>query len=130
VMDQSILFHKPNKKVRSEKKMNHFIAQTKHTLNAAVLSTSAIHRRARGGAGARRAAAALRRLDGLPRANGRSYDGEPTTRRPPRHGRRSRAPAAHVVSPAPPRRSPALAVRPRPQLASFCGRYNHAQAEH
>jgi hypothetical protein len=25
VMDQSILFHKPNKKVRSEKKMNHFI---------------------------------------------------------------------------------------------------------
>jgi hypothetical protein len=92
-------------------------------LHAAVLFTSAIHRRARGGAGARRAAAALRHLDDLPRANGRSYDGEPTTRRPPRHGRRSRAPAAHVVS-------PALAVRPRPQLASFCGRYNHAQAEH
>ena len=30
-MDQPILFHKPNKKVRSEKKMNHFIPQTKHT---------------------------------------------------------------------------------------------------
>jgi hypothetical protein len=33
VMDQPILFHKPNKKVRSEKKMDHFIPQTKHTLN-------------------------------------------------------------------------------------------------
>jgi hypothetical protein len=33
VMDQPILFHKPNKKVRSEKKMNHFIPQTKHTIN-------------------------------------------------------------------------------------------------
>jgi hypothetical protein len=32
-MDQLILFHKPNKKVRSEKKMNYFIPQTKHTLN-------------------------------------------------------------------------------------------------
>jgi hypothetical protein len=32
VMDQPILFHKPNKKVRSEKKMDHFISQTKHTL--------------------------------------------------------------------------------------------------
>jgi hypothetical protein len=31
VMDQLILFHKPNKKVTSEKKMNHFIPQTKHT---------------------------------------------------------------------------------------------------
>jgi hypothetical protein len=31
-MDQLILFHKPNKKVRSEKKMDHFISQTKHTL--------------------------------------------------------------------------------------------------
>jgi hypothetical protein len=31
VMDQLILFHKPNKKVRSEKKMNHFIPQTKYT---------------------------------------------------------------------------------------------------
>jgi hypothetical protein len=30
-MDQSILFHKPNKKVRSKKKMDHFISQTKHT---------------------------------------------------------------------------------------------------
>jgi hypothetical protein len=31
VMDQLILFHKLNKKVRSEK-MDHFIHQTKHTL--------------------------------------------------------------------------------------------------
>jgi hypothetical protein len=31
-MDQLILFHKPNKKVRS-KKMNQFISQTKHTIN-------------------------------------------------------------------------------------------------
>jgi hypothetical protein len=31
-MDQLILFHKPNKKVRSKKKMNHFIPQTKHTI--------------------------------------------------------------------------------------------------
>jgi hypothetical protein len=33
VMDQLILFHKPNKKVKSEKKMDHFIPQTKHTLS-------------------------------------------------------------------------------------------------
>jgi hypothetical protein len=33
MMDQLILFHKPNKKVRSEKKINHFISQTKHTIN-------------------------------------------------------------------------------------------------
>jgi hypothetical protein len=33
VMDQLILFNKPNKNVRSEKKMDHFIPQTKHTLN-------------------------------------------------------------------------------------------------
>jgi hypothetical protein len=33
VMDQPIIFHKPNKKVRSEKKMYHFIPQTKHPLN-------------------------------------------------------------------------------------------------
>jgi hypothetical protein len=33
-MNQLILFHKPNKKVRSEKKMNHFIPQTKHTVNS------------------------------------------------------------------------------------------------
>jgi hypothetical protein len=33
VMDQSIPFHKPNKKVRSEKKMDHLIPQIKHTLN-------------------------------------------------------------------------------------------------
>jgi hypothetical protein len=30
-MDQPILFHKPNKKVRSEKKIDHFVPQTKHT---------------------------------------------------------------------------------------------------
>jgi hypothetical protein len=34
VMDQLILFHKPNKKVRSENKMDHFISQTKHTIKA------------------------------------------------------------------------------------------------
>jgi hypothetical protein len=33
VMDQPIIFHKPNKKVRSEKKTDHFIPQTKHTIN-------------------------------------------------------------------------------------------------
>jgi hypothetical protein len=33
-MDQPILFHKPNKKMRSEKKINHFIFQTKHTLTS------------------------------------------------------------------------------------------------
>jgi hypothetical protein len=33
VMDQLILFHKPNKKVSSEKKINHFILQTKHTIS-------------------------------------------------------------------------------------------------
>jgi hypothetical protein len=32
-MDQLILFNKPNKNVRNEKKMNHFVPQTKHTLN-------------------------------------------------------------------------------------------------
>jgi hypothetical protein len=32
VMDQFILFNKPNKNVRSEKKMNHFIPRTKDTL--------------------------------------------------------------------------------------------------
>jgi hypothetical protein len=32
VMDQPILFHKQNKKVRSKKKMDNFIPQTKHTL--------------------------------------------------------------------------------------------------
>jgi hypothetical protein len=31
-MYQLILFHKPNKKVRSEKKMDHFMPQTKHTI--------------------------------------------------------------------------------------------------
>jgi hypothetical protein len=42
-MDESILFHKPNKKVRSEKKMNHFITQIKHTIielcSSAILPT-------------------------------------------------------------------------------------------
>jgi hypothetical protein len=32
MIDQLILFHKPNKKVRSEKKMNHFISQTNYTI--------------------------------------------------------------------------------------------------
>jgi hypothetical protein len=32
-MDQLILLHKPNKKVKNEKKMDHFISQTKHPLN-------------------------------------------------------------------------------------------------
>jgi hypothetical protein len=36
-MDQPILFHKPNKKVRSEKKIDHFIPQTKHTIRKAIL---------------------------------------------------------------------------------------------
>jgi hypothetical protein len=31
VMDQLILLYKPNKKVRSDKKMDHFIPQTKHS---------------------------------------------------------------------------------------------------
>jgi hypothetical protein len=35
VMNQPILFHKPNKKIRNEKKMNHFIPQIKHTPNFA-----------------------------------------------------------------------------------------------
>jgi hypothetical protein len=35
-MDQSILFHKPNKKVKSEKKMDDFILQTKPTLSVSV----------------------------------------------------------------------------------------------
>jgi hypothetical protein len=33
VIDQLILFHKPNKKVRSEKMVEYFISQTKHTIN-------------------------------------------------------------------------------------------------
>jgi hypothetical protein len=32
VIDQIIILHKPNKKVSSENKMDHFIPQTKHTL--------------------------------------------------------------------------------------------------
>jgi hypothetical protein len=38
VMDQLILFNKPNKNVRSEKKMNHYIPQTKHALRVAIES--------------------------------------------------------------------------------------------
>lgn len=33
-MDQLILFHKPNKKVSSEKMMDHLIPQTKHTISS------------------------------------------------------------------------------------------------
>jgi hypothetical protein len=33
MMDKRILLHKPNKKVKSEKKMDHLISQTKHTHN-------------------------------------------------------------------------------------------------
>lgn len=40
MMDQLILFNKPNKNMRSEKKMNHFIYQTKHTLYGALFITS------------------------------------------------------------------------------------------
>jgi hypothetical protein len=32
VMDQLILFYKPNKKMRSEKKIDNFIPQTKHII--------------------------------------------------------------------------------------------------
>jgi hypothetical protein len=38
MMNQPILFNKPNKKVRSEKKIDHFIPQTKHTLNLSIRS--------------------------------------------------------------------------------------------
>ena len=33
LMDQLIPFHKPNKKMRSEKMMDYLIPQTKHTIN-------------------------------------------------------------------------------------------------
>ena len=33
VMYQLILFHKPNKKVRNEKKIDHFIPQTKQPID-------------------------------------------------------------------------------------------------
>jgi hypothetical protein len=33
VMDEPIPFNKPNKKVRSEKTMDHLVPQTKHTLS-------------------------------------------------------------------------------------------------
>jgi hypothetical protein len=36
-MDEPILFHKLNKKVRSEKKIDHFIPQTKHTISVTVV---------------------------------------------------------------------------------------------
>jgi hypothetical protein len=35
-MDQLILFNKPNKNARNEKKMDHFIPQTKHTTRDAL----------------------------------------------------------------------------------------------
>jgi hypothetical protein len=44
-MDQLILFPKPNKKVRSEKKMNIFIPQTKQTLRFPASETALPHRR-------------------------------------------------------------------------------------
>jgi hypothetical protein len=42
VMDQPILFHKPNKKVRSEKKIDNFIPQTKHTLTVCAVPSLAM----------------------------------------------------------------------------------------
>jgi hypothetical protein len=42
-MDQPILFNKPNKNVRSEKKMNYFIPQTKHTLKKYDTSATYAH---------------------------------------------------------------------------------------
>jgi hypothetical protein len=42
-MDQLILFHKPNKKVRSEKKMDHLIPQTKHTPNYTFAPSTSAH---------------------------------------------------------------------------------------
>jgi hypothetical protein len=47
VMNQSIVLHKPNKKVRSEKKMDHFIPQTKHTLTVIDVQTVRAARLAR-----------------------------------------------------------------------------------
>jgi hypothetical protein len=44
VMDQPILFYKPNKKVRSEKKMDHFIPQTKHILRLSLIVNLSISR--------------------------------------------------------------------------------------
>jgi hypothetical protein len=41
-MDQPILFHKPNKKVRSEKKIDNFIPQTKHTLTVCAVPSLAM----------------------------------------------------------------------------------------
>jgi hypothetical protein len=45
-MDQLILYNKPNKNVSSKKKMDHFIPQTKHTLNFSyvLVLCLAIHR--------------------------------------------------------------------------------------
>jgi hypothetical protein len=42
-MDQLIIFHKPNKKVRSEKKMDHFIPQTKHTIKIQKIEMELFH---------------------------------------------------------------------------------------
>jgi hypothetical protein len=42
-MDQPILFHNPNQKVRSEKKMDHFIPQTKHTISVQSLPFHLVH---------------------------------------------------------------------------------------
>jgi hypothetical protein len=39
MIDQLILFHKPNKK-RSEKKIDHLIPQTKHTLTTSLAISS------------------------------------------------------------------------------------------
>jgi hypothetical protein len=37
MIDQLIIFHKPNKKVRSENMMDYFISQTKHAINVSLL---------------------------------------------------------------------------------------------
>jgi hypothetical protein len=37
VIDQYILFHKPNKKVRSEKMMNYLISQTKYAISTLLI---------------------------------------------------------------------------------------------
>jgi hypothetical protein len=51
VMDQLILFLKPNKNERSEKKMNHSIPQTKHTHKTSVRTKlNDIHAEAQQGA--------------------------------------------------------------------------------
>jgi hypothetical protein len=42
VIDQLILFHKPNKKVRNENKVDHFILQTKRTLKVVTADQAGI----------------------------------------------------------------------------------------